>query len=149
MTTNSQGQKILGLLRAKKRITTQDVVALLKVSRQYAKVLINNLITSGKLLKIGSTRSAFYVAPTYAKKHSALFPGRIKKSFRNINLEEHRILESVEQQLPLLFELPENVRSIFAYAFSEMLNNAIEHSKSKNIQVEVDIAGKKLSFRYE
>jgi anti-sigma regulatory factor (Ser/Thr protein kinase) len=142
-----QEHKILKLLEIKKQIKTQDLVSLLKVSRQYAKVLINNLITSGKLMKIGSTRSAFYVSPQYAAEHLEMLPTRIRKSVRNVNLEEHKILDDVEDRLPLVLKLRENVRSILTYAFSEMLNNAIEHSGSKNIQIEVDIANKKLSFR--
>jgi hypothetical protein len=140
-------QKILRLVESKKRITTQDVVSLLKVSRQYAKVLINNLILANKLIKIGSTRSAFYASPQYAAKHIDLFPARVKKTFKNIHLEEHRVLIDIETQLPIILKLRENIRSIFTYTFSEMLNNAIEHSKSKNIRVEVHLAGKKLSFR--
>jgi anti-sigma regulatory factor (Ser/Thr protein kinase) len=140
-------QKILALLETRKQIKTQDVVLLLKVSRQYAKVLINNLITGKKLLKIGSTRSAFYVSPQYAADHLDLLPTRIQKSLKNVNLEEHRVLDDVENRLPVTLKLPENIRSIFTYAFSEMLNNAIEHSGSKNIQVEVEITNKRLLFR--
>lgn len=142
-----QEQKIANLLESRKRIKTQDVVRLFGVSRQYAKVLINNLITSGKLIKIGSTRSAFYVSPQYASQHIGLFPTRIRKTVKNINLEEHKVLDQIEDHLPLILKLPENVKSIFTYAFSEMLNNAMEHSGSKNIQMEVDIIDGKLSFR--
>lgn len=142
-----QEQKILKLLQLKKRIKTRDVVSLLKVSRQYAKVLINNLITQRRLMKIGSTRSSFYVSPQYATEHIDLFPTRIRKSLKNINLEEHRVLDDIEAQLPILLKLNENIKSIFTYAFSEMLNNAIEHSESKNIQIEIDLTDKKLSFR--
>lgn len=149
MPNSPQEQRILKLLQLKRRIKTQDVVALLKVSRQYAKVLINNLIAAKQLLKIGSTRSAFYVSPQYASEHIDLFPARAKKLLKNINLEEHRVLDAIEEQLPIIFKLHENIRSIFTYAFSEMLNNAIEHSESSNIQVEVGIAGKKLSFRVQ
>lgn len=143
---NNQEQKILGLLEIRKRIKTQDVVSLLGVSRQYAKVLINNLITMGKLMKIGSTRSAFYVSPQYAAEHLDLLPTRIKKFLKNINLEEHRVLDDIENRFPLILKLDENIRSIFTYAFSEMLNNAIEHSQSCNIDVDVKMASEKLSF---
>ena len=143
----SQEQKILLLLEAKKRIKTHDVASLLNVSRQYAKVLINNLITTKKLMKIGSTRSAFYVSPQYAKDHPDLLPTRIQKNLKNTNLEEHRVLDDLEERLPVILKLPENIRSIFTYTFSEMLNNAIEHSGSKNIQVEVEIKDKRLLFR--
>ncbi len=143
----NQEQKILSLLEIKKQIKTRDVVSLLGVSRQYAKILINNLITARKLMKIGSTRSAFYVSPQYVTEHLDLLPTRIQKSLKNVNLEEHRVLDEIEERLPVILKLHENIRSIFTYAFSEMLNNAIEHSESKNIQVLVEIADRRLLFR--
>lgn len=142
-----QEQKIISLLGVKKQIKTQDVVSLLRVSRQYAKVLINGLITAKKLMKIGSTRSAFYVSPQYAVEHLDVLPTKIQKSLKNVNLEEHRVLDEIEERLPMILKLQENIKSIFTYAFSEMLNNAIEHSESKNIQIEVEIANKRLLFR--
>jgi len=140
-------EKIVKLTEVKKRIKTQDIVLLLGVSRQYAKILINNLITIGKLMKVGSTRNAFYVSPQYAAQNINMFPSRLRKYLKNINLEEHRVLDDIEERLPLILKLSENVRSILTYSFSEMLNNAIEHSQSKNIQIEIDIVNKKLSFR--
>lgn len=46
-------------------------------------------------------------------------------------LEEDRIFE--EAIAPLLTELPQNVRTAWRYAFTEMMNNAIEHSNSTKI----------------
>ena len=138
--------KILKLVEARNKVKTQDIVRLLGVSRQYAKVLINNLITIDKLMKIGSTRSAFYVFPKYAAEHIEMLPTKIKKFLINKNLEEHLILDDIENRFPLLLKLKENIRAIFTYAFSEMLNNAIEHSNSQNIEVEIKIQKNKVVF---
>jgi len=138
--------KILKLVEARNKVKTQDIVRLLGVSRQYAKVLINNLITIDKLMKIGSTRSAFYVFPKYAAEHLEMLPTKIKKFLNNKNLEEHLVLDDIENRFPLLLKLKENIRAIFTYAFSEMLNNAIEHSNSQNIEVEIKIQKNKVSF---
>ncbi len=146
MSLADQKQKILKLIQGRNVIRTSDVVNLLKVSRQYAKVLINDLITEEQLIKIGSTHSARYIPPEYAVKHIDLFPSRFNKTFKNEGLEEHRVLDGIESTLPLLLKLPENVRSIFAYGFSEMLNNAIEHSESRSINVSVEIKNRKLTF---
>jgi len=99
-----------------------------------------------RLIKLGSTRKAFYVLPKYAKTHQEIFPARYIKAFKNKGLEEHKILNQIEQAFPILKNIPENIRSIFTYAFSEMLNNAIEHSKSVQIGLEVSIQKKVLSF---
>ena len=125
---------------------SKDLVGQFKVSRQYANLLISSLVADNKLIKFGSTRKAFYVLPEYAQAHQEIFPIRYIKAFKNEGLEEHKVLDQIGQILPTLKDLPENVRSIFIYAFSEMLNNAIEHSKSVRIGVEVLILNKMLSF---
>jgi anti-sigma regulatory factor (Ser/Thr protein kinase) len=146
MTIQEQKVRIIALAKIKRTIRAKDLVALLKVSRQYVNVLLNYLITEEKLIKIGSTRSAFYVLPRYAAEHLELFPTRIFKKLVNSKLEEHRVLEQVESNSPLILKLKGNIRSIFGYAFTEMLNNAIEHSQSKYIDIEVVLGKGKLSF---
>jgi anti-sigma regulatory factor (Ser/Thr protein kinase) len=142
----SQQKKILELAKIKKQVKTRDIAPLLGVSRQYVNLLLNDLIAQEKIIKIGSTRSAFYILPEYAGEHMDIFPSRIVKKLKNAGLEEHEILDQIESDCPLILKLKENVRSIFEYAFSEMLNNAIEHSDSKNIEIEVILSKGKLSF---
>lgn len=138
--------KILEIARQKGMFFTRDLVGKFDVSRQYANSLIAELVTDNKLIKLGSTRKAFYVLPEYAQRHKEIFPIRYQKAFKNISLEEHKVLDQVEQTFPPLKNLPKNVRTIFTYAFSEMLNNAIEHSTSIRIGIEVSIQKKMLSF---
>jgi len=71
---------------------------------------------------------------------------KYSKIFRNKGLEEHKVLAQIEETFPALKNLSENIRSIFTYAFSEMFNNAIEHSRSVRIGVEVSVLKKTLSF---
>jgi anti-sigma regulatory factor (Ser/Thr protein kinase) len=104
------------------------------------------MVEEHKLIKLGSTKNAFYVLPEYAKAHQEIFPLKYVKAFKNKGLEEHKVLSQIDQEFPALKNLPENVRSIFTYAFSEMFNNAIEHSKSVRIGMEVSIPKKILSF---
>ncbi|OGZ05831.1 MAG: hypothetical protein A2845_03435 [Candidatus Lloydbacteria bacterium RIFCSPHIGHO2_01_FULL_49_22] len=141
--------EILKIGKAKGKIYTSQLAASFGVSRQYASALIGALVLDQQLIKIGSTRSAFYVLPDYARKHPEIFPLSYAKTFRNIGLEEHKILSDVESGFSALKRLPENVRSIFTFAFSEMLNNAIEHSRSKMVHIEVSLRGKTLTFIIE
>lgn len=143
MLTNDQ---VLKLAKEKGKLYSKDLVGQFKVSRQYANLFISALLTEGRLVKFGSTRKAFYVLPEYAKAHQEIFPIRFTKTFKNEGLEEHVVLNQIEQKFLQLKNLPENVKSIFTYAFSEMFNNAIEHSKSVRIGVEVSVINKKLSF---
>ena len=55
----------------------------------------------------------------------------------------------IEEKFPPISNIPENVKSIFTFAFSEMFNNAIEHSGSKIISVELSLRNNKLSFIVE
>ena len=142
-------EKILKITKQKGQITTAKLSADFSMSRQYVNRLIGELIMSGRLIKIGGTRNAFYVSPEYTKEHPEMLPFRYTKKFVNNGIEEHKIISSIEQSFPLLGKLPENIQSIFTYAFSEMLNNAIEHSRSKNIQIEVSIQNKLVTFIVE
>jgi hypothetical protein len=138
--------QILKIAKEKGKLYSMDLVEKFKISRQYTNILVSSLVEEHKLIKLGSTRKAFYVLPEYAQSHQEIFPVRYTKSFRNDGLEEHKVLNQIEETFPTIKNLPENVRSIFTFAFSEMLNNAIEHSKSVRIGVEVSVTKKILSF---
>jgi len=57
-------------------------------------------------------------------------------------LQEDRVwMERVE---PLLSNLPENVRSICNHGFTEMLNNAIDHSGSRDVHILVIVTAMKV-----
>ncbi len=136
---------VLKIARIKKKMKTKDLVLAFGVSRQYASVVTNMLVQEGRLLKVGSTAGAYYVLPELAKS-SGMFPIKIVRRLKNKNLAEHEILPELESQYPPIGRLPENVKSILVYAFSEMLNNAIDHSGSKDIEVEISVHNRKLQF---
>ncbi|MFA5776947.1 MAG: DUF4325 domain-containing protein [Parcubacteria group bacterium] len=139
-------EKIIEIAKQKGTIKTREIAKEFGVSRQYASRLLAELVTSGKLIKIGSTAKAIYAFPDYAKKHLEILPFKISKTFQNKNLEEHQVLNRIESDLPTIVQQKENVRNIFTYAFSEMLNNAIEHSSTEKIIVSVSIKDKLLTF---
>ncbi len=139
-------EKILEIARGKGKIRSRDFVGQFKVSRQYVSMLIAQLVEEKRLIRIGSTRNAFYVTPEYAKSHPGVLPNKFFKRLKNVGLEEHKILSEIEEKFPQISELKEHVRNIFTFAFSEMLNNAIEHSQSKSILVEVSIKDDELWF---
>lgn len=141
-----QKEEIIKLAKDKGLIKTSDIVAIFGVSRQYASKLLAELVSSGKLIKTGSTSRAAYTSLEYAKAHLDVIPVKVKAVFINNNLEEHKVLDQIEQKMPSILKLNENTRNIFVYAFSEMLNNAIEHSKTENIEIEIYIKNKQLVF---
>lgn len=139
-------EKILEVAKQYGKIKTRDIARQFGVSRQYISMLVGQLVTSRELIKIGGTRSAFYVFPEYLKEHPGILPTRFIGRFANKGLEEHKVLTDIENKFARIFDLRENVRNIFTFSFSEMLNNAIEHSRSKSIVVEVSVTKNELWF---
>lgn len=138
--------EILKIIKQKGRVTSSEITSVLGVSRQYVNVVISDLIAEKEVVKLGGTRNAFYVSKDYISNHPDIVPNVFKKTYKNKLLEEHKILLEIEEKFPKIEQLSENIRSIFTFAFSEMFNNAIEHSQSKLISVEVAVRDKDLSF---
>jgi len=128
-------ERILKFAQEKRQFTTSDVLRGLDlhVSRQTVSGLIKKIVQEGALLKGGSTRGAFYFLPVF----ESYTPRDIKKRLRNKGLEEHEVFDDVKKQSDFVGSLEDNVFSIFQYAFDEMLNNAIEHSGSEHIEIDV------------
>lgn len=126
---------ILTVAKRHKTFKTADVVKKMEgnISRQYISVVISQMVREGLLLKGGSTASAFYALP----ENSASIIETINLRFDRAKIEEHAVFNTLRDRYNLVRGLSENMQSILFYAFTEMLNNAIEHSKSKNIQIEI------------
>ena len=135
---------ILQVAREKKTFKTAEVVKKLEgnISRQYISALINQMVQEGQLLKGGSTASAFYALP----ENSELIVETINLRFDRNKIEEHTVYNTLRDRYNLVRGLPDNIQSILFYAFTEMLNNAIEHSKSENIEIEIRKDKNNLTF---
>lgn len=112
------------------------------MTRSWVSAVISDLVKNGSLIKSGSTAGAVYALP----ENAAELGSSIARHFERKDLKEHEVLDSINHQAPFLAQLDENIRSLFDYAFSEMLNNAIEHSKSKNVDIKVGADEKNLWF---
>lgn len=130
---------ILRLAEEKKRFKTVDVVVALKhqFSRQYVSRVLNSLVSENRIIRIGQTTSTFYALPGKKEEAQESLGNKLKLRLNNDSLKEHEVLDEINRRLTFVVNARENIRSIFDYAFSEMLNNAIEHSKSKFIEIEV------------
>ncbi len=142
----SNQERVLVFAIKKKHLRTADVVSLLNVSRQRAHALLSNLVKEEKLVKLGSTAKASYALPEYAQTHLEIYPIRFHKIYANSELEEEIVLREVESRWPYIRTLRENISYIFRYGFLEMLNNAIEHSESRSVEVEIVLKGSILNF---
>lgn len=136
-------ETILKLALEKDVITTQDILLKLGISRQAASRHLRGLVKQGLLTKRGRTIGSYYIL---AQKAILLTTDKVHMRFRREGLEEHKIFTLFRDQTPFIRELRENVSSILFYAFSEMLNNAIEHSRSKWIEIEISRNDDDLNF---
>ncbi|HVZ12735.1 MAG TPA: DUF4325 domain-containing protein [Patescibacteria group bacterium] len=135
---------ILKIASEKKTFRTADVLEALdnKYTKQHISYLISALVKRGSLVKSGSTAKAMYALPDNAHELGTV----IKKHLLRDAVKEHEILDDINHQSPFLVNLNENIRSLFDYALSEILNNAIEHSRSKHIDIEVGVENDNLNF---
>ncbi len=127
---------ILNLASERDSITTAEIARKLgNVSRQAASQHLRHLVKQGLLVKRGRTIGSYYIL---TKKASLLPSDQVKTRLLRQNLEEHKVFNALRDQAPFIRALKDNVNSIIFYAFSEMLNNAIEHSQSKWVEVEIN-----------
>lgn len=135
---------IIALATKKDSITTSEITQELgDISRQAASQHLRNLVKQGVLVKRGRTIGSYYIL---AQKASSLPSDKVKIRLRREGLEEHKTFTMLRDRALFIRELKDNVSSILFYAFSEMLNNAIEHSQSKWVEVEINRDTESLNF---
>lgn len=138
-------EKILRFVRQKKAIRAADVVRFSGISRQAAAKHLRELVASRQLLKEGATRGARYI-PFNPKKAASLKTPSIILVYKIRGLEEDRVFEAWAHRTHLKRQLSPSAFKIVQYAFTEMLNNAIDHSKAARVRIEVRWEGGILTF---
>jgi hypothetical protein len=113
-----------------------DVAAAIGISRQAAHRHLVALVAAGKLRAEGRGR-----AVRYRDAGSLPFSRRYPRT-----VAEDRVWSELSAELPALIKLGPDARSVFQYAFTEMLNNAIDHSGSKEIEVKLETVPRGLAF---
>ena len=136
-------EKIIQYLQKKKTAKSSELTQFLGISRQALNRHIKALITEGKVIKEGETKGVVYRLAKYRKKHIRKF----QKNYPLKGLEEHIVFKRIEILLNLRRETKDNVSNIFQYAFTEILNNAIEHSLSEKCAVEVNLDNYYCNFK--
>lgn len=127
----STKEKILELVEERGSVGSTELAEKLSISRQAVAAHLRDLLDSGRIEKTGSTRNA-----KYHPVGSGVPEGTFGGDFTLAGLDEHRIHRRLARSLNLPSQLPRNVEDIVAYTFTELLNNAIDHSESKKARVE-------------
>jgi biotin operon repressor/anti-sigma regulatory factor (Ser/Thr protein kinase) len=126
--------EILKTLR-RRAASGADLAKQLKISRQAVHIHLKGLVLKGQVVKTGTTRGAMYVLSSDRRRGAATL--RFSKTFTLAGLAEDEVFLEAARRMQLARALPANVRDIIRFGFTEMLNNAIEHSCAAKCKVEV------------
>ncbi len=141
----STREKILALARRRTEFRTADLTTTLGISRQSVAAHLKKLVEEGSLHRKGSTRAASYCLASKRDKRATQTQLSLVKKIKG--LEEDQVLKEVTLKLRLAERLNKNALIIFSYAFTEMLNNAIDHSQGTSVSLSV--AEERGNIRFE
>jgi anti-sigma regulatory factor (Ser/Thr protein kinase) len=127
---------ILKVLFAAGEVRSVVVARKSGVSRTYVHRTLQQLEREGVVRLVGKANKARYVSANPEAIDKALASELVFRAIlRNDSLEEDRILERIKAETGIFRGISPNVARIVDYGFTEMLNNAIEHSHSLKIEV--------------
>jgi len=127
---------ILATIKNQGQVKTADIVGLTGFSRAYAHRFLKKLADEGVIVLMGKANRAKYILP--AKKDAVKAkPLMIRRIMTNKGLAEDKVLREIKEKSAIFHGVAGNVSSILDYSFTEMLNNAIEHSISEKIDVAI------------
>jgi len=139
---------ILQEVRKRQIVTSSQLVQKLGISRQAVARYLRDLVIAKKLVKAGSTRNARYFLPRGK--------GNVKSPFKHFSsqyvlkgLLEDEVFQEVNLRMGLKKSLSAAAYNIVAYAFMEMLNNAIEHSRAKQARISIQVGPTDIRFVVE
>jgi len=130
---------ILKQLNNKDSIKASEIVEKTGFSRVYVSRIFKELREDGKVVLIGRANQARYVKAEKSRiLKEKLKILKIKKKYQNIELSEDFVFDEIKKNSGILINMKKNLFDIINYAFTEMLNNAIDHSKSKEIEISIE-----------
>ena len=141
MTRAAKGDRLLAYLERHSPASGPDLCRHLGITRQALSQRLRPLLASGAVVKAGTTRAARYYSAAHAPAAN-----QVVRSFDLRGADESRTYDEIAARLNLRTSLRPNVESIVHYAFTEMLNNAIEHSHADTAQLRFRIDAGALSF---
>jgi len=137
---NTDSQKVLEFILKQVEQHPSELTSIVamhfKISRQRANTYIAREVKNGKLIKVGHTNSTRYFLA--GGKHIK-FTSKIEP-----NLAEDKIWSKYVK--PMLLQYPDNIQKICAYGFTEIFNNAIDHSGGTIIYTTIDINNNNLNI---
>jgi anti-sigma regulatory factor (Ser/Thr protein kinase)/predicted transcriptional regulator len=141
-------EKTLQIIRKRGEITTREISDTLNISRVMSHNILKELVQEGLVLAVGKTNKSKYVDATDKKKIKQALRSinRIHLKLQNKKLNEDEVLNRIEKQTGIFIDVNENIVRIIRFAFTEMLNNAIDHSRSPRIEVDMRNSDTAITF---
>ena len=134
-------RRILAYLARRRSATGGDLRSHVGISRQALSIHVRSLVEAGKVVRSGTARGTRYMLRDRAPPAAA-----VSRVLRTRGLDEARVWDELATGLNLRRALRPNVEAIVHYAFTEMLNNAIEHSEADRCSVRFRLEPGMLSF---
>jgi len=134
-------QKIMAFLSRRASATGGELREHLRLSRQALSLHLRNLLETRQIVRSGTTRGARYSLEGKAEK-----PATIARLLPLRGCDEDRVWNQLAVQLNLARVLRPNVLAIVRYAFTEMLNNAIDHSQAERCSIRFTVTPSLVSF---
>ena len=138
-------EKILKYIKGRRFVTGKELSEFLGISRQAVNKYLQELIQDNKIVKEGVTKGAVYKASHAKRKVRSV--KRFEKTYILSALEEDKVFRDLAPLLNFKQELSKSAFRIVHYAFTEMLNNAIDHSESEKCFIEFSIDPYMFNFR--
>lgn len=124
MSIDASTRNLLKLVSDNGKSVAARLATDLGITRQAASSRLRAAIGNGLIIKQGVGRGVAYALAEMS---------RVSQDFDRAGLSEDRVWRSM--LAPMVADLPENVRDIWRYGFTEMVNNAIDHSGANKITV--------------
>lgn len=117
-------RQLLELVDVEGRNVAARAAAAFGITRQAATARLNKLLDNGILTRTGRGAGVSY---------ALAFTHQVQEKFDREGLSEDRVWRVLLQ--PVVSDLPDNVRGVWQYGMTEMINNAIDHSGAKHVFV--------------
>ncbi len=129
-------RQILEWLRQQGSATGSELARRLGLSRQAVHKRLRKLEQQGLVVRVGRTRAArYYPAPLGPRMEPIL----VRKTYEIGAVEEDEAFQEISVLARLREFLNENALRTVQYIFTEVLNNALEHSGGKRVRVQVRV----------
>lgn len=146
MATPSTRARIAALLESGRPLSAAAIARRLTVTRPVVVRHLNALIKEDRAVREGEGRRTRYRAagavPVPPKLNLASFVRR----YPRVGLSETTVWHELVRLNPELANLSNASLELFRYAFTELLNNAVEHSAGTDVEVQFSQSGDVLSF---